>query len=301
MIGAFLLTLTLLAAPAPQSQTVRATLDATADPLIRARTLYGAAQYEDALASLPTNPEHGQEDDVDRYRMLCLLALGRTAEAEQAVERALTRNPTFSVFETEVSPRVTEFFRDIRKRVLPLRAESLYLRGRADYEDRHYVDAVTKFTMVLELLSDPEVASTGKLADLRLVTEEFRKLARERLPESLRSDASIGLTNGGEYYAADRIYTRLSANVTAPVELSREMPAWNPPPDQAWRTFRGVIEVTIDARGRVEDARMIERLAPFYDTVLVDAARRWVFKPAIRAGQAVRFRKEIEIVMRPAN
>jgi TonB family protein len=282
------------AQPQGQNQEVRVTLSPSIDAIARARTLYAAAAYEDALASLPSSPVPGEEDAVDRYRTLCLLALGRAADAERTVEQALARNPGFQIAEGEISPRVMDFFQEVRRRVLPIRAESLYSRARVEFEDRHYADAVETFTLVLELLSDPEVASVGKLSDLRLVAEEFRKLARERLP----ADA-IGRRAAEEPLDADRIYTRLSDNVKPPVEIDRPMPRWNPPRDQAWRSFRGVIEVLVDRAGRVEQAQMLERIASFYDRPLVEAARSWRFKPATRDGVPVRFRQQIEIIMRP--
>jgi TonB family protein len=300
-IALLLGSLMLLAAPVGQGQELRISLDAYQDPLARARTLYAAAAYEEALTSLPAMPEAGQEDDVDRYRTLCLLALGRTAEAERALERALTRDPGFRMLEGEVSPRVIEFFREVRRRVLPIRAESLYARARSDFENRDYGSAVETFTTVLDLLSDPEVASVGKLADLRLVAEEFRKLARERLP----AEPMSSVTDPGEVAfdraASERIYTRLSTNVKPPVEIERDLPPWHPPRDQEWRTFRGVIEVTVDRNGRVESARMLERIATFYDAALVEAARKWRFEPARRSGVPVRFRHHIEVVLRPAS
>jgi tetratricopeptide (TPR) repeat protein len=270
------------------------------DPLVRVRGLYGAAEYEEALASLPAMPQPGQEDDVDRYRMLCLLALGRMGEAEQAAERALVRNPGFAVLPREVSPRVVDFVREVRQRVLPMRAESLYARARADFDERRYVEAASRFTLVLDLLSEPDVASIGKLADLRIVAEEFQRLSYERLPEGTRSSL-VGATDAVEMVELDRLYTRLSPNVKPPLELSRPMPVWSPPRGEEWRRVRGVIEVTVDKQGRVEDAQMLERLAPFYDPVLVAAARKWTFRPATLFGHPVRYRHLIEVRVGPTN
>jgi hypothetical protein len=299
MTATFLLLLTLLA-PVQSSLEQSPTLTPPQSSLARVRALYGAAQYEEALASVPPMPEPGEEDDFDRYRMLCLLALGRTAEAERAAERALVRNPGFAVLPREVSPRVVDFLQDVRKRVLPLRVESLYARARGDFDDRRYVEAVSRFTLVLELLSDPDVASIARLADLRVVAEEFRRLALERLPESTRSSL-MEKPDVVEMMDLDRVYTRLSPNVKPPLEISRPMPAWSPPKGEEWKRVRGVVEVTIDKRGRVEDATLLERLAPFYDTQLLTAARTWTFRPATLFGQPIRYRHLVEIRMGPTN
>jgi len=299
----WLLVVACLLTTVSQAQSIRPILDSSSagdDALVRVRELYGAALYEEALATLPAMPETGQEDDVDRYRMLCLLALGRTAEAERTVEKALARNPAFSVFPSEVSPRVVQFLNDVRKRVLPARVEALYARARTDYDERRYVEAVNHFTTVLELLSDPEVGAIGKLADLRIVAEEFRKLAYERLPQNVQ--ASLSTTSPDlDVPDLDRIYTRLSPNVEPPIEVSRVLPPWHPPKEEAWKRVRGVIELTIDKRGRVEDVQVLERLAPFYDGALVAAARKWTFKPATLFGHPVRYRHLIEIRMGPTS
>jgi tetratricopeptide (TPR) repeat protein len=255
--------------------------------LEQARTLYAEAAYEEALATLPASSPSGREDEADEYRTLCLLALGKIAEAERTTEGALMRNFAFSM--ADASPRGRDFVGAIRQRVLPIRAESLYARGRADLEDRNYTEALNKFSTLLALLDEPEVA---KLSDLRAPTEQFRATA-ERLAAAERAK---GTTSPDE---ANRIYTRLAAAVKPPVQVSRKLPLWTPPRDQAWRTFRGVVEVVVDREGRVESAKVIESLAAFYDGPLADAAMTWHFEPARLNGQPVRFRHQIEIVMRP--
>ena len=259
------------------------------DPLDRTQELYEGAAYEEALASLPSTPAAGQEDDVDRYRVLCLLALGRQPEARQVFEAALTRNFAFRI--PEASPRVLDFVVDLRQRVLPVRAESLYEKGRTDFEDRKYEEAVGELSTFLSLLGEPEL---GRLAHLRPEAEQLRKTAGERL--EMIATAAARLRRDTK----DPVYTRLSVGVSLPVAHSRELPRWDPPRDQAWRTFRGIVEVVIDQEGRVESARMVETLAPFYDRLLAEAALHWRFEPARRAdGAPVRFRHQIEITMRP--
>jgi protein TonB len=91
----------------------------------------------------------------------------------------------------------------------------------------------------------------------------------------------------------------LDRSVKAPVEIARDMPPFTPPRELAWRSFRGVIEVVVGVDGRVRQARMLERIAPFYDSVLVEAASQWRFRPALRDGVPVPFRHQIQIILRP--
>ena len=254
----------------------------------RAEALYVEAAYEEALPSLPSTPPAGKEDDTDRYRVLCLLALDRQPEAEPALEAALTRRATFRI--PGASPRVLDFVNDVRQRVLPVRAEALYKRGRTDFEDFEYAEALDELTTLLTLLGEPEV---GRLAELRTEVERLRNTAQERLDIIAKKAALFSQES------PDPVYTRLTAGVSSPRQLSRNLPRWDPPRDQALAHLPGLVEVVIDWEGRVESARMVERLAPFYDDALVQAAHSWRFEPARRNGEPVRFRHQIEVIMRP--
>ena len=64
-------------------------------------------------------------------------------------------------------------------------------------------------------------------------------------------------------------------------------------------TFRGLIEVLVDQQGRVADVRMLERIAPSHDKAVTEAAWGWTFEPARLNDQPVRFRHQIQIVLRP--
>jgi TonB family protein len=51
----------------------------------------------------------------------------------------------------------------------------------------------------------------------------------------------------------------------------------------------------IDKTGRVVDATILESVSPYFDSVLLDSVRAWEFRPAIRNGLNVRFRKVMEV------
>ena len=80
------------------------------DPVGAARELYASARYDEALAVLndlkPTDTTPiTDRRSIEQYRSLCLLALGREAEAEGAIGAVVTADPSYQPSETEASPR----------------------------------------------------------------------------------------------------------------------------------------------------------------------------------------------------
>src|SRR5215471_15531954 len=84
------------------------------DSLGAARDLYAAAAYEDALTVLnrlrSTDRPPEEARSLDQYRAYCLLALGRTSEADQAIEAIVAANPSYRAVEADVSPRIRSAF-----------------------------------------------------------------------------------------------------------------------------------------------------------------------------------------------
>ena len=100
-------------------------------PLGVARDLYASARYDEALAML--NGVRQQESAnpvnlryIEQYRSLCLLALGRGAEAEAAIAVVVASDPMYLPSETEASPRVRSAFSEVRQRQLPDIARTRY-------------------------------------------------------------------------------------------------------------------------------------------------------------------------------
>src|SRR5262245_37968523 len=91
-----------------------------ADSLAVARDLYASAAYEDALAVLnrlaPANRNAEETRGVEEYRAFCLIALGREAEAQRAIEAVVTNDPSYRPA-SDVSPRVRTAFADVRRRM----------------------------------------------------------------------------------------------------------------------------------------------------------------------------------------
>ena len=256
---------------------------AVADPgLDDVKRLYATAAYDDALKRMTLLDGRSDPNALDQYRALCLLGLGRDADADQALERIVFRSPLFRIPEDAASPAFLARFASVRKRVLPVAVNKSYAKAKTSFDLKDYTAAADQLRELVLVLRAETASGDPVLANLQQLAE-----------------GSLRLTEA-ELAAASRvIYSALDFAVIPPVELERNIPPWNPPTQLGWRSFRGVVQVVVDERGNVESARMVESLADFYDAGLLESARSWRFKPAQRAGQPVKYRKLVEITMRP--
>jgi TonB family protein len=271
--------------------------------LAAAKTLYATASYEEALTRL-SKPDAGEDPGlVDQYRALCLLALGRTDDAQRALEQIVTREPRYKMTETDVSPRLVSMFHDVRRRVLPLTARGLYTRGKSSFEKKDFASASAELTDLLSLLDDADLADdTSSVADLKQLADGFLKLSEAELTAAAKAAAPpVPAPQALVNVPAPRpIYTATDRDVTPPVELERTMPRWVPPNGAAQRiTYRGVLEIVINETGAVQSATIREPSSPFYDPLLVEAAKTWKFRPALVNGEPVKYRKFVEILLKP--
>src|SRR5262245_45596573 len=85
------------------------------DSLKTAKDLYASAAYEDALTVLGRIRTSDPAVEVEQFRALCLIALGRTAEADKAIQSVVTANPLYVPDATDVPPRVQEAFARTRR------------------------------------------------------------------------------------------------------------------------------------------------------------------------------------------
>jgi tetratricopeptide (TPR) repeat protein len=129
--------------------------------LAAARELYASASYDDALAVLnrlrSTDHPAGQSRAIEQYRAFCLLALGRAADAQQAIEAVIVAEPNYQPNENEVSPRVRSAFADVRRRMLPGIIQQKYALAKTAFDRKDFKAAATGFSQVLVALADPAV------------------------------------------------------------------------------------------------------------------------------------------------
>jgi TonB family protein len=245
------------------------------------RGLYASASYEEALFRISALEERYDPNELDQYRALCLIGLGRVSEAEQALERIIHRSPLFKIDEGLASPSVLARYATVRHRVLPLAASRMYSRAKTSFDLKDFDATAAQLHELITVLRKESTSGNQALAEIHQLAEGFLRLTEAQLAASTRT-----------------VFSSLDRDVTPPIEIERKLPAWDPPNDHEWRWFRGVVQVLVDEHGAVQHAQLLEPIAEFYDARLLQAARQWRFAPATREGQPVKYRKLVEITIR---
>lgn len=283
-----------------------------ADSLAAARDLYASASYEDALAMLgrlnaaELRPDEGRA--ADQYRAMCLLALGKTAEASQAIEAVVAAEPLYHPSESEVSPRVRAVFTDVRKRLLPGLVQQKYAIAKTAYDHKDFASASADFGLLLALYADADlapVAAKPPLSDLRVLIEGFHTLSVQAMapppapePAPAPKPAAAAPTPVVVQAApeAPKVYTSADANVVPPVTIRQDLPRFG---GVVQRPMVGAMEVVIDESGKVVSAMMRAPTVAAYDRQAVVAAQSWRYHPAMVNGAPVKYRKMIQVAVTP--
>jgi TonB family protein len=274
-------------------------------PLAAARDLYVSARYDEALAVL--NGLRPQESNnpanlrsIEQYRSLCLLALGRSAEAEAAIAAVVASDPMYLPSETEAAPRVRTAFSEVRQRQLPDIARTRYAAAKSAYDRKDFSAAEQQFRELLRLIDDPDMG--GRLGDLRMLVSGFVDLSAaasapppEPRPEARREESPAPAPTVASPDPA-RVYTSEDEGVTHATVIRQDVPRV-PVQISSHTRDRGLLEITIDEQGRVILAKIRMSLHPIYDSQLLASARDWRYQPATHNGRPVKFRKVIQITV----
>jgi TonB family protein len=293
----FLLTVILLGAAmtapaAAQAIAPVAPLVSAAD-LDRVRTLYGSAAYEEALAAMPSVNGEAVRTDLEQYRALCLLALGREQEAVATVERLVRDNPMYLPAAGDTTPRLQAIFAAARSKLVPDLAKAAYGDGKAAYESKNRDVAHGAFKRTIELIDSLPNAGKTSLADLRLLAGEFLTL-------SVPPPAPVSPPAPPAPAAPDKAKPAASGEFAGPIAVREQLPLWKPPDTAARRTeYLGLLRIQIDAEGRVTSAAIVKGSHPAFDVAAVTAAKSWLYKPATRGGLPVASSKEIQVRLVP--
>ena len=279
------------------------------ESLSSARDLYASAKYEDALVVLDrlrvVEPSTDEAHAIDQYRIFCLLALGRAADAERAIEAVVRSEPLYQPSNADVSPRLRTAFTDVRKKVLPSIVQQRYQTAKTAFDRKEWGDAESGFKQVLDVLGDPDIASAASqlpLADLKTLAAGFHDLSATAAappppPPPPPPPVEPKPEPAPSVPRPPRIYTLSDPGVVAPIAVRQTLPPF-PTQASALTPSLGALEVVIDEHGAVESAVMRSPLTATYDRQVIAAARAWQYKPATLDGVPVKFRKMVQITVK---
>jgi TonB family protein len=309
---------------------------AAQDALEDAKSQYASAAYEDALATLDraSGGMPAARVEIEQYRAFCLIALGRTADAERAIAALVQANPTYVPSESVASPKVLGLVTEMRRKELPGVARRLLDDGRAAFDQKAFDRAQTSFDLLLQVLADPIMKARPDTDDMRVLAQGFTTLAAAvsspasvatsgtANPAATPGSAPVNGDGNGNGVSGNGIGTGITAGpadtgvvdgaapaapasgqletTTQAEVINQQVPVWVPPTAiVGQREYAGLLRVTIGVDGRVRAVTLERSTYPSYDALLVRAAKDWTYKPAMRNGRPVESEKTIAFQLRP--
>jgi len=274
--------------------------------LTKARELYAAASYEDALAMLNVvgsgDQTRAERQAIGIYRVLCLVALSRTQEAHAAIETVIAQDPFERPVLDDLPPKMRSAFSDARRRMLPAIVQQRYTDAKAAFDRGDFAGAAPAFKQVLEALADPDLAHAAAhapLSDVRVLASGFHDLsvkAQAPPPAPARPVAVVAAPPPAPVRDFRKLYKPEDAEATPPTVVRQSFP---PFPGKVTMASAGMLEVIVDATGAVESAEMVVSVHPQYDRIALDAARRWQYRPATVDGVPVKYVKRVQVSLTP--
>jgi len=260
---------------------------AAQETLAKAKALYDAAAYEEALTLLqPVNVPEAQQ-----YKALCMLALGRAQDATGAVESLVSASPTFEPSAEEVPPRFVTLVSDAKKKLLPGIARRTFAEAREEFRSGDKEVAVKKFDLVMTLASSPGFKDTSDAEDLRTLASGFIELAKASAPPPPEPKA----VEAPKLAAAPA--PAQAPEVVQPVAIRQEIPPI-PTGVNGLGSPTASVRVQIDTDGKVTGATMQQSAHPLYDRLVLQFSRDWLYTPATLNGKPVPSEKVVTIQLR---
>ena len=274
---------------------------AQTDHLGEAKTQYEEAAYEEALTTLtkasPATP--ADRVQVEQYRALCLLALGRQTEAERAVAALVEADPLYVPPSSVASPRVLSLVAEIRRKELPAVTRRVMDAGRAAFEAKNTAAAQRQFDLLLKLLDEPAMEGRPERDDLRALAQGYSTLLVAA--PATRPAPPVPVATEKPVTAAPPPAAPAGGSTFTPAVVIQEtLPVWMPPnPAVARNEYSGAVKVRIGTDGRVKAVTIDQPSHPAYDASLLRVARNWLYKPASQNGTPIESERVIAIRLRP--
>lgn len=272
------------------------------EPLTKAKALYDAAAYEDALTVLT----QVEIPEAQQYRALCLLALGRSQDAATVVEHLLTAEPLYEASAQDAPPRFVALVAETKRKLLPQLARKAFSEARDQFRNGARQDALRRFDLVMALTSDPSFKQTDEAEDLRTLASGFIDLAKAApaAPPAAAAPAQNGpvattaaASKVPESKAPEKPRVSEPPEIVQPVVVKQFIP---PVPAEIGTQGKPTmsVRVLISPNGRVTDASIQQSAHPLYDRLVLQASRDWIYEPAMMNGRPVLSEKVVTIQLR---
>jgi TonB family protein len=239
---------------------------------------------------------------VLEYKALCLIALGRSGEAQVVIDALVSEAPAFLPTCEDISPRFVALLNDSRRRLLPEITKRLFNAGREQFRAKNNTAAREQFDEVMRLADDRVWSDSSEATDLRTLASGFLELVDASM-------APAAATPSGAFasapppapvtIAAPVASARQRVELQPPVPIEQVLPQWRPTDAvTSLRRFTGAVRVRIGKDGHVVNAAIEVATDPDYDKQLLEAARSWRYTPARRNGEAIETEKLITFSLR---
>ena len=269
-------------------------------PLAHIRDLYSNADYEDVLSAVAADVSASPQ--IGQYKVFSLIALGRSADAEQAAEAVLAAHLDFHP-DSDASPRLVELFATARRRVAPDRLKSMYVNARSLLDRKDRDGAIKAFTEVVAVAGDPDLKEDKTAADIVLLANGFLELSRALPGPKPAPDPTVAKTDmpaaSADPVSASSARRPAPPVVSPPQPIRQDLPRWSPPATLARAEYKGRILVHVGVDGNVTSAEILDSVHPLYDELLLTASKGWSYKPGMSNGAPVPADHIVEVVLKP--
>jgi TonB-like protein len=258
------------------------------DPIAQARQLYYSTYYEEALGAIAKVPidrlSSGQVLVAREYRAMCLLALGRSREADTVIEAMLRTDPLYRPAIRSAPPMLQSAFIRVFTRVMPSLAREQFKRANAAFDSKRFGEAAAGFDAVARFVKAADAATFDQRDAATL--KEIESLA-------VRLAAASRAAQNPKNAPPRTVFTVDDPGVLPPTPIRQEIPPWQGKLEAT--RFEGQLEIVIGVDGAVRSATITAPIHPAYDQTLLDAARKWRYRPASKEGRPVAYAETVTI------